>query len=172
MSNDDTRAPAPGTPVEQPARILVIRRQLVILDEDLARLYGIETRILLQAVRRNATRFPPEFVMRLNPEELRSLRSQIVISKGRGGRRSVPYAFTEHGVAMMASVLRSERAISVNIEIVRSFIRMRQREADIAGLGARLDDLEQRYDGQFKQVFDAIRRLMRPPDPDRKPIGF
>ena len=152
--------------------ILVIRGLHVLLDADLAALYGVETRVLVQAVRRNAERFPPDFMFQLTREEFAALRSQSVISSGRGGRRYPPYAFTEQGVAMLSSVLNSPRAIRVNIEIMRAFVRLRRMLASNADLAHRLDELEQRYDEHFRVVFDAIRQLMTPPDPPRRRLRF
>jgi len=163
-------------PVERIARaILFLRGQKVILDHDLAELYAVETRALLQAVRRNLNRFPPDFMLQLSAEELENWRSQIVISKPglKMGLRRKPYAFTEQGVAMLSSVLRSERAVLVNIEIMRAFVRLRQMLASHADLARKLAELEKKYDAQFKIVFDAIRELMEPPKPQpRPPIGF
>ena len=154
--------------------ILLIRRQKVMLDADLASLYGVETRVLVQAVKRNIERFPDDFMFQLNREEVDVLRSQIVtLKRGRGQHsKYLPYAFTEQGVAMLSSVLRSPRAIQVNIEIMRAFIRLRQMLASHAELARKLDALEKKYDAQFKQVFEAIRQLMIPPEPKRRPIGF
>jgi hypothetical protein len=144
-----------------------------MLDADLAELYGVETRVLLQAVGRNQKRFPKDFMFRLSKEEYELLRSQIVISKkGRGGRRYLPYAFTEQGVAMLSSVLRSEKAVQVNIEIMRTFVRLREMIATHKDLARKLEALERRYDAQFKVVFDAIRELMAPPEPKKRKIGF
>ena len=154
-------------------RILLIRGQKVMLDSDLATLYGVPTKVLLQAVKRNADRFPDDFMFQLDTEEFRNLRSQFVTSSGRhGGRRYAPYAFTEQGVAMLSSVLNSSRAVHVNIEIMRAFVRLRRMLAANKALARRLDELENRYDAQFKIVFDAIRQLMAPPDPARESIGF
>jgi len=152
--------------------ILLIRGQKVMLDADLAELYGVETRVLVQAVKRNLERFPEDFMFQLSQEEFAILRSQIVTSSDWGGRRYCPYAFTEQGVAMLSSVLRSRRAIQVNIEIMRAFIRLRQMLASHVELARKLDALEKKYDAQFKQVFEAIRQLMAPPEPKRRPIGF
>ena len=155
--------------------ILLLRGEKVMLDADLAALYGVATRVLVQAVKRNAERFPPDFMFQLTREEVNLLRSQIVISKigdPRGGRRYPPYAFTEQGVAMLSSVLNSPRAIAVNIEIMRTFIRLRQMLASHADLARKLESLEKKYDAQFKVVFDAIRQLMAPPEPKRRRIGF
>lgn len=141
-------------------------------DADLADLYGVETRTLVQAVRRNMDRFPADFMFQLTKQEFDDLRSQIVTSN-RGGRRYPPYAFTEQGVAMLSSVLRSERAIRVNIEIMRAFVELRRMPASHADLARKLSALEKKYDEQFKMVFDAIRELMAPPDPGKKRrIGF
>jgi hypothetical protein len=154
--------------------ILLIRGQKVMLDADLAELYGVETRVLVQAVKRNIDRFPEDFMFQLSKEEVDFLRSQIVtLKKGRGQHsKYLPYAFTEQGVAMLSSVLRSQRAIQVNIEIMRAFIRLRQMLASHVELARKLDALEKKYDAQFKQVFEAIRQLMAPPEPKRRPIGF
>jgi len=154
--------------------ILLIRGQKVMLDADLAELYGVETRVLVQAVKRNIERFPEDFMLQLSKEEVDFLRSQIVTLKEGRGQHSkyLPYAFTEQGVAMLSSVLRSQRAIQVNIEIMRAFIRLRQMLASHVELARKLDALEKKYDAQFKQVFEAIRQLMAPPEPKRRPIGF
>jgi len=160
----------------QPARIanaiLTLRNQRVLLDTDLAVLYGVETKALNQAVRRNRARFPPDFMFQLTAREAAVLRSQTVTSKGHGGRRNRPYAFTEQGVAMLSSVLRSARAIAVNIEIIRAFVRLRQLAESQHELVQKLDALEKKYDAQFKVVFDAIRALMTPPFPSSRRIGF
>ena len=152
--------------------ILLIRGQKVMLDADLAELYDVETKVLVQAVKRNLERFPEDFMFQLSQEEFAILRSQIVTSSDWGGRRYRPYAFTEQGVAMLSSVLRSRRAIQVNIEIMRAFIRLRQMLASHVELARKLDALEKKYDAQFKQVFEAIRQLMAPPERKRRPIGF
>ena len=153
--------------------IVIVRGQKVILDADVASLYGVETRALVQAVKRNADRFPPDFLFAVTPAEMRILRSQSVMSSSWGGRRSAPFAFTEHGVAMLSSVLRSERATMVNIEIMRAFVGLREALASHAALVRKLDALEQKFDGQFRVVFNAIRGLMNKPRPRaRKQIGF
>lgn len=160
-------------PVERIERaILLIRDKKVMLDADLASLYGVETKVLVQAVKRNAERFPQDFMFQLTKDEFAVLRSQIVTSRDWGGRRYPPYAFTEQGVAMLSSVLHSPRAIQVNIEIMRAFVRLRQMLASHAELARKLDALEKKYDAQFKAVFDAIRQLMAPPEPKRRPMGF
>lgn len=159
-------------PAERIARsIVVVRGRNVLLDADLAGLYRVETRVLVQAVKRNPDRFPGDFMFKLTPEEVRRLRSQIVISKGRGGRRYDPHAFTEQGVAMLSSVLRSPRAIAVNIEIMRVFVKLREIMSSHVELARKVDDLEKRYDARFKVVFDAIRALMTPPRPSAR-VGF
>jgi hypothetical protein len=157
--------------------IHAVRGHKVMLDADLAELYGVPTKALVQAVKRNQGRFPLDFVFQLTDQEVAVLRSQIVTSNappvGRGGRRTAPYAFTEQGVAMLSSVLRSERAVQVNVEIMRAFVRLRDLIGNNRDLAKRLDDLESRYDRQFKAVFDAIRELMAPPAPaPRRRIGF
>jgi len=154
--------------------ILLIRQQKVILDADLAVLYGVETKQLIRAVKRNLLRFPDDFMFQLSEEEFENLRYQFGTSSWWGGRRYAPYAFTEQGVAMLSSVLRSKRAIQVNIEIMRAFVRLRRMLATHAGLSRKLDALERKYDAQFKVVFDAIRKLMAPPPPEpaKKRIGF
>jgi ORF6N domain-containing protein len=169
------------------SRILSFREQRVMLDSDLAQLYGVETRALVQAVKRNLSRFPADFMFQLSAAEFADLRSQSVISSaGHGGRRTAPYAFTEQGVAMLSSVLGSPRAIAVNIEIMRTFVRVRALAATHGDLAKRLNELEDKtealamsYDtisrntrNQLKQVFDALRQLMTPPDPPKRPIGF
>ena len=144
-----------------------------MLDSDLAALYGVENRALLQAIRRHPERFPADFMFRLTDQEIMRLRSQIGISNGRGGRRYALYAFTEQGVAMLSSVINSPRAILVNIEIMRAFVRLRQLLATNAVLARKLAALEKKYDARFKVVFDAIRSLMDPVAVQpRRPIGF
>ncbi len=154
-------------------KILFLRGQKVLLSTHLAELYGVEPRVLVQAVKRNLERFPADFMFQLDGDELANLKSQIVISSWGGPRRAAPYAFTEQGVAMLSTVLRSRRAILVNIEIMRTFVRLRQLMAGNASLARKLAELEKRYDRQFKEVFDAIRELMRPSAAtDQRPIGF
>jgi hypothetical protein len=168
-----TRTSQPLAPVHVERKILFLRGERVMLDADLAVLYGVETRALVQAVKRNAARFPHDFMFQLTADEVATLRSQIVISNAaRGGRRHAPYAFTEHGVAMLSSVLRSQRAVSANIEIVRAFVRLRAMLANHEHLARKLTALEKRYDSQFRVVFDAIRELMAPSSKPRRPIGF
>jgi hypothetical protein len=154
--------------------IYVIRGEKVMLDRDLAELYQVQTKALNQAVRRNRERFPADFMFQLTTAEVAEVnRSQIVTgSQKHRDPRSRPYAFTEHGVAMLSSVLRSKRAIVVSIEIVRAFVKLRQLFVSNAELARRLDELEAKYDKQFKIVFDAIRQLMASPVKDRMEIGF
>ncbi|NJD61160.1 MAG: ORF6N domain-containing protein [Deltaproteobacteria bacterium] len=145
-----------------------------MLDADLAELYGVSTKRLNEAVRRNATRFPEDFMFQLSREEDVSLRSQIATLKvGRGQHRKfLPYAFTEQGVAMLSGVLHSPRAVQVNIAIMRAFVRMRRMLVSHAELARKVDSLEKQYDEQFRMVFDAIRALMEPPKTPRRRIGF
>ena len=152
--------------------ILLIRGEKVMLDADLAELYGVETGVLVQAVKRNRDRFPSDFMFRLTKQELEILRSQTVISRQWGGRRYRPYAFTEQGVAMLSGVLKSARAVRVNIEIMRTFVQLRQMLISHVDLARKLADLEKKYDRQFSVVFEAIRELMTPPEPARQRIGF
>jgi len=152
--------------------ILLIRGQKVMLSTDLAELYQVEPRVLVQAVKRNIARFPKDFMFQLTEEEFSNLKSQIVISSWGGLRRAKPYAFTEQGVAMLSSVLNSEIAIKVNIEIMRAFVRLRRLLASHADLARKLEALEKKYDTQFKVVFEAIRELMKPPETKKRPIGF
>ncbi len=169
-------------------RIVLLRGQKVLLDSDLAALYGVTTSSLVQAVKRNADRFPADFMLQLDGSEWSALKSQSVISNaGRGGRRYAPYAFTEQGVAMLSSVLGSAQAIAVNIEIMRAFVRLREVIVSNKELALRLDDLERttelmslKHDTfeqstriQLKQIFDALRELMVPPEPvGKRSIGF
>ena len=153
--------------------ILLIRGHKVILDSDLAGLYGVTTKRLNEQVKRNLSRFPEDFMFQLTELETDLLRSQFATSKmGRGGRRYQPHVFTEQGVAMLSTVLNSERAIKVNIEIMRAFVRLRRMLATHADLARKLEALEKKYDAQFKVVFDAIRELMRSSEPKKRPIGF
>ena len=157
--------------------ILTLRGHRVILDAELAGLYAVETKVLVQAVKRNAARFPEDFMFQLTAPEWAALRSQIVTSKtpGRGGRRYPPYAFTEQGVAMLSSVLGSEHAIAVNIQIMRAFVRMREILASNTALARKLNELERKYqhhDEAIAAILSAIRELMNPPAPKRRGIGF
>ncbi len=179
----------PAERIEQ--AIFLIRGHKVMLDADLTALYGVETKSLNLAVRRNLDRFPDDFMFRLTQEEFERLRFHAGTSNTRsesgksnlrfqnetsseshGGRRYPPYAFTEQGVAMLSGVLRSERAVAVNIEVMRAFVRLRQMLASNEELSRKLAALERKYDGQFKAVFEAIRSLMTPASPPRRRIGF
>ena len=162
-------------------RIVVLRGHNVILDTDMAAMCGVEVRAWVQAVKRNPERFPSDVMFQLDADELAALTSQPVISKseGRGGRRTLPYAFTEQGVAMLSSVLRSERAVVVNIAIMRASVQLRQMLASHTELARKVEELEQRIsatdatrDAQIAQIVEAIRQLMQPPKPRRNPIGF
>lgn len=155
------------------SKILFIRGQKVMLDRDLAILYGVETRVLNQAVRRNEKRFPPDFMFQLSQEEAAELsRSQFVILKRGQNIKYLPCAFTENGVAMLSSVLNSERAISVNIQIMRTFTKIREMLATHKELRQKIEKMEKKYDAQFRIVFDAIKQLMDPPLKAKKRIGF
>lgn len=161
-------------------RIFVIRGRQVMLDEDLADLYGVETKRLVQQVKRNLKRFPGDFMFQLTNAEAEILRSQIATSNdGRGGRRYAPYVFTEQGVAMLSGVLRSDRAIAVNIEIMRAFVELRRAAGSIQELQKRLDQLEldigarlSEHDEHFRQIFEALRQLIEPPPRPKRPVGF
>ena len=153
-------------------RILVIRAKKIMLSTHLAELYDVEPRALVQAVKRNLDRFPADFMFQLSKAEFANLKSQFVISNWGGLRRAAPYAFTEQGVAMLSSVLKSKRALQVNIEIMRTFARLRQLLASHTRLARKLAAMEERYDAQFKIVFDALRELMTPPAPKQRRIGF
>jgi len=161
-------------PVERIEKnILMIRGEKVMLDSDLAELYGVEVKVLKQAVRRNKSRFPNDFILELDWNEVKALRSQIVTLQGKGSNtKYLPYPFTEQGVAMLSGVLKSERAVKVNIEIMRTFVKLRQMLSSNAQLSRKLTALEKKYDSQFKMVFDAIRELMTPPEPKKRKIGF
>jgi hypothetical protein len=152
--------------------ILALRGHKVMLDADLAAMYGVETKVLVRAVKRNKERFPSDFMFQLSHDEFESLRFHFGTSSSWGGRRYLPYAFTEQGVAMLSSVLRSRRAARVNIEIMRAFVRLRRMLQANADLARKLATLEKKYDAQFKVVFDAIRELMAPPEKPRRSIGF
>lgn len=157
--------------------ILLIRGQRVMLDRDLAALYGVTTGALNRAVKRNASRFPPDFMFQLTADEAKILKCQIGISSsGHGGRRrSVPYAFTEEGVAMLSSVLRSERAAQVNVAIMRAFVSLRRMLASNEALAHKLTELERKIEGHdtnIRTLFDAIRELAAPPATPRREIGY
>lgn len=166
----------PLVPLEHiESRILQLRGQKVMLDADLAELYGVETRTLVQAVKRNLARFPADFMFQLDEMEWTALRSQFVISKGRGGRRYAPYAFTEHGALMLSSILSSAKAIDIGIHIVRAFVQLRELVASHHELAAKLDDLEDKvtsHDQAIAGLIDTLRRLTATPPRNKRPIGF
>lgn len=157
-------------------RILVVRERQVMLDEDLADLYGVETRVLVQQVRRNEKRFPADFMFQLSAEEFADLKSQSVISSGgHGGRRKSPLVFTEQGIAMLSGVLRSDRAIAVNIEIMRAFVELRRVASSHEAIEKKLEKIERGmgdHDEQLGQIFNALRQLIAPPPQPKRPIGF
>jgi ORF6N domain len=167
------------------SKIHLLREHRVMLDADLAELYQVATKVLVQAVKRNFTRFPEDFMFQLSAQEFANLRSQIVTSSW-GGRRTAPYAFTEQGVAMLSSVLSSPQAIAINVEIMRTFVMVRQLAATHQDLAKRLNELEAKTEHhalkldafanitrkQLKEVFEALRQLTTPPDPPKRPIGF
>lgn len=171
---DNTIGPLiPAERIEQ--RIFVIRGQRVMLDSDLAELYGVTTKRLNEQVKRNPGRFPEDFAFQLTPEEAEILRSQFATSKGRGGRRYSPYAFTEHGAIMLASVLNSERAIEASVFVVRAFVKLRSLLATHKEIAQKLTELERKlagHDEDIKTLFVALRQLMALPDPKIKRIGF
>ncbi len=154
------------------ASIYMLRNQKVMLSQELAELYRVEPRVLIQAVKRNMNRFPADFIFQLTKEEFDNLKSQNVTSTWGGVRRATPYAFTEQGVAMLSSLLRSERAVQVNIEIMRTFVKLREVLSTHKELESKLHSLETKYDDQFRVIFDAIRALMAPPDTVQRSIGF
>jgi len=161
-------------PVERIGQcIYLIRKQKVLLDSDLAALYGVTTKRLNEQVRRNRDRFPSDFMFRLTEAEVERLRSQFATSKHeRGGRRYAPYAFTEQGVAMLSSVLRSRRAIEVNIAIMRTFLKLREIIADNALLRRKIESMERKYDEQFQQVFTILQSMLKKPGKPKGPFGF
>ncbi len=162
----------PGAEIVQAIRL--IRGHKVLLDEDLAPLYGVATKVLVQAVKRRQDRFPADFMFQLSTAEFQQLRSQVVTSK-RGGRRYPPYAFTEQGVAMLSSVLNSTQAIAVNIAIMRAFVKLRETLAAHQELAAKLNALEHKlevHDEAIRDILEAIRQLMTPPDKPKRRIGF
>ncbi len=163
----------PTERIEQ--RIFVVRGQRVMLDSDLAELYGVTTKRLNEQVKRNSGRFPGDFAFQLTPEEAEILRSQFATSKGRGGRRSLPYAFTEHGAIMLASVLNSERAIEASVFVVRAFVKLRSLLATHKEIAQKLTELERKltgHDEDIKTLVAAMRQLMAQPDSKTKRIGF
>ena len=153
------------------SKILILRGKKVMLDRDLAALYSVETKMLKRAVKRNIERFPDDFMFQLIKEEFDNLRCQNGTSSW-GGQRYLPYAFTENGVAMLSSILNSKRAIQVNIQIMRTFTKIREMFATHKELKQKIEEMEKKYDHQFKIVFDAIRQLIEPAQKSRKRIGF
>ena len=175
MATRRTKSPVPQSlaPIEViERRIFLIRDQRVMLSTHLAELYGVEPRALVQAVKRNRERFPSDFMFQLTEAEFATLKSQIVISRRGGVRRAAPYAFTQEGVAMLSSVLRSARAVQVNIAIMRAFVQLQRMLHSNEELSRKLNRLEKNYDEKFKVVFDALRVLMSPPEGPRRKIGF
>jgi hypothetical protein len=183
MAQGKSSAPVKIATAEE--SIVAVRGERVILDHVLARLYGVTTKALNQAVRRNRERFPPDFVFQLTVQEVMGLRSQIVTSGRKENRsqsvtgsqrhrdpRHCPYAFTEHGALMAANILRSPHAVEMSLYVIRAFVRLRSMLASHRDLAHRLDELEEKYDAQFKVVFDAIRELMAVPEKPRRAIGF
>ncbi len=157
------------------SRIFLIRGQKVMLSGHLAELYGVETKVLIQAVKRNRERFPEDFIFQLNHEEYQNLKSQFVTSSWGGIRRANPYAFTEQGVAMLSSVLRSKRAVQVNIAIMRAFVKLREILSTHKELADKFRELEEKVskqDGKIQAIFEAIRKLMEPLEKPRTPMGF
>jgi hypothetical protein len=165
----DLRQPIPAELIEN--KIYLIRAQKVMLDKDLAELYGVSTSVLNKAFSRNLDRFPPDFMVQLTREEFTNLKCRFGTSSW-GGTRKLPRTFTEQGVAMLAGILRSKRAVQVNIQIMRAFVRLRRMLATNADLARKLEALEQKYDSQFRVVFDAIRALMSEPEKPKRSIGF
>lgn len=161
-------------PALRPDSMIVrARGHAVILDSDLAALYGVTVKRLNEQVKRNHERFPEDFVFQLTDAEARSLRSQNATLKRGGHRKYMPYVFTEHGAIMAANVLRSKQAVEMSVTVVRAFVRLRRMAMSVEGLARKVATLEQKYDASFRAVFDAIRQLMTPPEPDsRKRIGF
>ena len=151
-------------------RIIIVRQQQIILDYHLAELYGVETRVLKQAVRRNINRFPDDFMFELDKVEFENLTSQIVMSN-HGGTRYMPFAFTEQGVAMLSSVLNSNQAVAVNIEIMRTFVKLRKSNLEYEWINDRINNLEKQYEAKFDDIFMALEQLLTKPK-TRNPIGF
>jgi phage regulator Rha-like protein len=172
LSQDAMAKPNALAPEIIERRILLIRGQKVMLDAHLAELYGVETKVLKRAVRRNKDRFPGDFMFQLTKEEQDILRSQFGTLRWGEHAKYLPYVFTEQGVAMLSSVLSSKRAVQVNIEIMRAFVRLREILSTHKDLARKLEELEKKYDEQFRVVFEAIRQLMIPPDPPKRRIGF
>ena len=166
---------APHKPIlaRTPEQCIVrLRGQSVLLDTDLAALYGVTVKRLNEQVKRNAKRFPEDFAFLLTAKEWANLKSQIATSSGHGGRRSFPYAFTEHGAIMAATVLNSPQAVQMSVAVVRAFVKLRRMALSVEALARKIAVMENKYDAQFRDVFQAILQLMTPPDPPRRKIGF
>lgn len=176
MKKKESTSIIPNARIEK--RIFWLRGEKVMLDSDLAELYEVETKALVQAVKRNSERFPSDFMFQLFDREMEGLRSQFVTSNGieaqvkRGGRRYNAYAFTESGVAMLSSVLKSERAIAVNIQIIRTFVALRTMLMTHDALRKKIETMERKYDKQFKAVFDVLRQLLKEEEEPKRKIGF
>jgi ORF6N domain len=172
MSSSTTRAVLATAAINN--KIYFLRKTRVMLDSDLARLYGVSTSRLNESVQRNRNRFPKDFMFQLTKKDLQVLRSQFAISKssGSGGRRFLPYAFTEHGVAMLSSVLHSDRAVQVNIAIMRAFLQLRAMLATHEDLRRKIIEMEKRYDSKFHAVFATLRQMLETPIPPKRQIGF
>jgi phage regulator Rha-like protein len=172
MKKSPTIALIPAPAISQ--RIYFVRKTRIMLDADLAQLYGVTTKNLNKAVKRNANRFPADFMFQLKPRDMQFLRFQSGTSSrtNHGGRRYQPYAFTEHGVAMLSSVLRSSRAVQVNIAIMRAFLQLRAMLATHEDLRRKIDDMEKRYDAKFHAVFATLRQMLETPIPSKRQIGF
>lgn len=152
-------------------KILLMRGKKMMLDRDLAELYGVETKYLTRQVRRNIDRFPSDFLLHLTQQEVANLKRHFGTSSW-GGTRKLPFAFTEHGILMLSSVLNSKRAVQVNIQIMRTFTRLREMLAGHVELRRKVEEMEKKYDYQFKAIFDAIKKLLEPPEKPKNPIGF
>lgn len=152
--------------------ILIVRKQKVMLDQDLARIYGVETKTLNRAMKRNSDRFPSDFMFQLSESEFENMRYQFGTSRSWGGRRHLPYVFTEHGAWMLGNILNSPTAVEASIQVVRSFIRLREMIVSHSELSRKLSDLEKKYDSQFKVVFEAIHQLMVVPEIPPKKVGI
>ena len=153
-------------------RIFEVRGHKVMFDKHLAELYGVPTKSLNLAVKRNISRFPSDFMFQLSKREYKSLRFQIETSKQRGGTRYLPHVFTEHGVAMLSTVLRSKKAVDINISIIRAFVMLRQLSVSHKDLVKRIEQLEKKYDKKFENIHEALNYLLSPPNPPRKKIGY
>ncbi|MEI7441524.1 MAG: ORF6N domain-containing protein [bacterium] len=169
-SHNSHSASALGKVAER--KIYLIRDHRVMLSFDLAELYSVEHKVLNQSVKRNLKRFPADFMFQLSDDEFQILKSQFVTSSWGGVRRANPYAFTEQGIAMLSSILNSEQAIQVNVEIIRAFVRLRQMISSHRDLAKKLEELERKYEGQFRAVFEAIRQIMNPPMGPKRKIGI